>query len=138
MKFIVLSLVLLLLVGCGGQVAQKPKLPADTDLRADLNFKDVDGARTAFVTFYYTYPVSPSSKTPAPLQPLEVEEARLDGELLTPAVGDAGNPYYTTSTIVSRAPHTVTAKLGGRNYEGKISIYTTLESRGGSGMLNPK
>jgi hypothetical protein len=138
MKTLILSILMLAFIGCGGQASQKGKLPPDTDLRADLSFSEVEGTRTAKIIYYYTQGVPPSSKTPAPLTVLEVEEGRLNGELLTPAVSEAGHHFYTTTTITSGSPYTVSAKLNGKEFEGKISTLTTITSRTGSAILNPK
>lgn len=137
MKSYILVLLLFVLAGCGG----KPPvvvIPANSDLKTDVLIKTGEGPRTIEVTFYFSKPVAPGVKTGTPIQVIAVEDPTFNGEPLVAATNAAGQPVYSGENLQTKPENLVSAKLNGKEYEGKLITQTTLPNKSATAVMSPK
>ena len=119
MKNILLIFVFLIIAGCGGTTPQQVDIPPNSDIRADIAFKEDAGVWKADVLFYFSAPVAPGVKESPPQQIVPVEDPKINNEPLTPATSETGTAYFTTTAARPALSNVVSARINGKLYEGK-------------------
>jgi len=138
MKSILLIFVFLIIAGCGGTTPQQVDIPPNSDIRADIAFKEDAGTWKADVVFYFSAPVAPGAKESPPQQTVPVEDPKINNEPLTPATSDTGTPYYTTTAARQARSNVVTARVNGKLYEGITIPGSAIPNKKISVTLSPK
>ena len=138
MKNIFLILVVLLITGCGGEVAHVD-IPANTDIRADVAFRtDESGTRHVNVVFYFSTPVAPGQKDSPPQKTVPVADPRINDQPLTQATSESGTTYYTGTGIDSLPSNLVSARVNGKLYEGRTVPGAAIQNKQATVTLSPK
>ena len=139
MKFCLIFLLLFSFAGCGGE-QPKPEaaIPADADLRVDMMIQGSGKDRTVEFTFFYTHSVPPGDKSAPTVDVIAVDEARVNDTPMTASSNAVGRTVYTAEESALKLENTISAKVNGRQYEGKVRALTTLPNRSATAVLSPK
>ncbi len=139
MKICFAILLFLLVVSCGSQ--PKPVavvIPADADFKTDVLIKRTDEGRSVEITFFYTRPVAPGTKTDEGVVSVPVEDAQYTGKPLTATTNEAGRTVYIIKDVPVTAESTVSARVNGKLYEAKLVPQTTLNNKSVTAVMVPK
>src|SRR5688500_8470666 len=138
MKRLILILLVFAAAGCGTGSKRAADLPAGSDLRADISYRAANPGRHIEAVFYFSSPTAPGVKTSPPREAVSVEDPTFNGSPMTTEKSDSGDEMYKFTESTPAKESTITAKLNGKVFEGKVTMENLAGNRMTSVTLIPK